>query len=229
MAAMIGVLIVVAKNPEMAAKLGLMGTKSSVMENVDWPSYMGLLGEMISALGLIGYGFVISWMFGREYSDRTVKDLLALPFPRSYIVISKLVVAAVWCIVLSVILLAASLLVGWLTGLQGGSNELILNGSVTYGITALLALLLSTPIAFLASYGRGYLPPIGFIIITMLLGQFALALGLAAYFPWAVPGLYSMTGAGGEPLGMASYVILALTSIIGVILAYAWWRYADQH
>lgn len=158
MAAMLGFLIVIAGNPALAAKLGLLGTKSSVLEYADWPAYMELLCEIISALGLLGYGFVISWIFGREYSDRTVKDLLALPFPRSYIVISKLIVAAVWSILLSLILLIGALLAGWLAGLPGFSNEVILNGAAIFGITALLALIISPPVAFFASYGRGYLP-----------------------------------------------------------------------
>lgn len=230
MALMMGVLIVISNNPELAAKMGLLGTKSSALQFADWPAYIIILGEMISALGLIGYGFVISWTFGREYSDRTVKDLLALPFPRSYIVISKFLVVAVWSIMLSLILLIGMLLVGWLTGLPGGSNEVIMNGIVTYWITALLALLVSTPVAFFASYGRGYLPPLGFIIITMLVGQFCVAVGAGAYFPWAIPGVYSVAAsAGGQPLGAISYILLVLTSIIGAILTYAWWRYADQH
>lgn len=70
----------------------------------------------------------------------------------------------------------------------------------------------------------------GFIIITLLLGQFALALGVASYWPWAVPGLYSMAASGGgQPPGAISYALLVLTGIAGVILTYAWWRYADQH
>jgi len=77
MALMMGFLMFISKNPELAAKMGLLGTKSSIVKNVDWPSYLGLLAEMISALGLMGFGFVASWVFGREYSDRTVKDLLA--------------------------------------------------------------------------------------------------------------------------------------------------------
>ncbi|HTX43230.1 MAG TPA: hypothetical protein VMC61_00775, partial [Methanocella sp.] len=140
------------------------------------------------------------------------------------------IVAAVWSIMLSLVLLVGMLLDGWLTGLPGGSNEVIVNGVITYWITALLALLVGTPVAFFASYGRGYLPPIGFIIITMMVGQFCVAVGAGAYFPWAIPGLYSMAAnAGGQPVGVISYVLLALASIVGAILAYAWWRYADQH
>jgi len=230
MAIMTGFLMFIAKNPELAGKMGLLGTKSSMMQNVDWPSYLGLLAQMISALGLMGFGFVASWVFGREYSDRTVKDLLALPLPRSYIVISKLVVVAAWSILLSLILLAAALVIGGLIGLSGGSNEVVLHGAYAYGVTALLTLILCTPVAFFASYGRGYLPPMGFVIMTLLIGQFIVAVGIGPYFPWAIPGLYSVAAStGGPQLGAISYIILVLTGLIGLAATFAWWRYADQH
>src|SRR5271157_132754 len=230
MAIMTGFLMFIAKNPELAGKMGLLGTKSSMMQNVDWPSYLGLLAQMISALGLMGFGFVASWVFGREYSDRTVKDLLALPLPRSYIVISKLVVVAAWSILLSLMLLAAALVIGGLIGLSGGSNEVVLHGAYAYGVTALLTLILCTPVAFFASYGRGYLPPMGFVIMTLLIGQFIVAVGIGPYFPWAIPGLYSVAAStGGPQLGAISYIILVLTGLIGLAATFAWWRYADQH
>ena len=49
-------------------------------------------------------------------------------------------------------------------------------------VTSLLTMLLCTPVAFFASYGRGYLPPVGFAIVT---------LGLGPYFPWGIP-LYTL-------------------------------------
>jgi ABC-type transport system involved in multi-copper enzyme maturation permease subunit len=230
MAGMMGFLMFISKNPELAAKMGMLGTKSSIVKNVDWPSYLGLLVEMISALGLLGFGFVASWVFGREYSDRTVKDLLALPIPRSYIVVSKFIVIAIWSILLAFILLAFSLVVGGTIGLTGWTNELGLQGVYAFAITTLLTLLLCTPVAFFASYGRGYLPPIGFVIFTLIVGQFSMALSLAQYFPWVIPGLYGVAAATGGPQpGAVSYIILALTSLVGLLATFAWWRYADQH
>jgi ABC-2 type transport system permease protein len=230
MAFIMGFQTYIANNPDLASKMGLLGSKSSIMQNVDWPSYLGLLTQMISALGLIGFGFLASWVFGREYSDRTVKDLLALPLPRSHIVISKFIVVAIWGILLSFILLAISLLVGQLIGLAGGSNAIVLHGAYNYTVTALLVLLVSTPVAFFASYGRGYLAPMGFVILTLVVGQFSGAVGLGPYFPWAIPGIYSVAiSTGGLQPGAISYIILALTCLIGLAATFAWWRYADQH
>ncbi|SEM24697.1 hypothetical protein SAMN04488688_110155 [Paenibacillus sp. cl141a] len=38
-----------------------------------------------SVFGLLGFGLMTSWTFGREYSDRTLKALLGLPISRGYL------------------------------------------------------------------------------------------------------------------------------------------------
>jgi ABC-2 type transport system permease protein len=37
-----------------------------------------MLAQGIAIGGLFVFGFIMSWIFGREYTDRTMKDLLAL-------------------------------------------------------------------------------------------------------------------------------------------------------
>ncbi len=227
---MIGFLMFLAKNPELAQQLGLLGTKASILElETDWPTYFEFLYIVISMGGLLGFGFLTSWVFGREYSDRTIKDLLALPVSRSRIVLAKFLVIFIWCIFLSIITVGMGLISGNLISLSGGSAELLLQGIYTCVGTSLLTILLCTPVAFFASYGRGYLPPIAFVIFTMALTQFIGILGLAPYFPWAIPVLFSGAGASeNASLGIMSYFILILTSFLGIVGTYLWWRFADQ-
>ena len=101
---------------------------------------------------------------------------------------------------------------------------------VTYFITTLLIIMLNTPIAFLALWGKGYLTPLGFVAVLLVFAQIMGALGLGTYFPWAVPGIYS--GSGGEELKMQlnaySFVILIMTSITGYLAAVFWWKFSDQ-
>ena len=64
----------------------MIGTKASLLRfgEPNWNNYLALLLQGISAIGLIGFGFITSWVFGREYSENTLKDILALPVSRSY-------------------------------------------------------------------------------------------------------------------------------------------------
>ena len=229
---MMGLLMFVQKYPEISSKLGMIGTKASMLRlgKADWSTYFGLLTQSMAGIGLIGFGFVTSWVFGREYSDRTVKDILALPVSRSFIVLSKFIVVVIWCVLLSFIFFAFGLIIGGIIHISGWSSEIAFQSAYKYTVTSLLTLLLYTPVAFFASYGRGYLPPMGFIILTLIISQFTGLVSLGPYFPWAIPGVYSVgAGTEGMQLGVVSFIILFFTSVLGLIGTFAWWRFADQY
>ena len=219
------------KHPEISEKLGIIGTKATMLRlgKADWPTYLGFLTQVMAGIGLMGFGFVASWVFGREYAERTIKDILALPVLRSNIVISKLIVIALWCILLILVFFVSGIVFGQLIHISGWSGEVIIEQTKTYWITSFLTLLLCPPVAFFASYSRGYLLPMGFVIFTLILANFIGLVGLGPYFPWAIPGLFSVpAGTEGMQLNFISYIILIFTSILGLFGTLAWWRFADQ-
>jgi len=227
---MMGLMMFVARNPEISAKLGLVGTKATLFGQNDWAGYFGLFNQMGAAIGYVGFGFVASWVFGREYIDRTAKDLLSLPVPRSSIVFSKFLVVIIWSVLLMLVMFAVGILTGQLVGIPGWSGELFTGFAGKFLITFLLTLLLVPPVAFLASYGRGIIAPIGFVILSLILAQFAGLVGMGPYFPWAIPGVNTApSGTDGMTLVAASYIILGFTGLAGLAGTLAWWRYADQH
>jgi ABC-2 type transport system permease protein len=126
--------------------------------------------------------------------------------------------------------------VGLLTGLAihlpGWSAGTVAHMLGVFLGSALLTLVLCTVVAWIACISRGYLPAVGFAILTLILTNFvAIALpNILPYFPWGIPALYSGI-AGREPLpqpGMASYLVLAATGILGFAGTVLWWRFADQ-
>lgn len=228
---MMGLMFFIQKHPEIASKLGILGTKATMLRlgKADWPTYLGFLTQGMAGVGLIGFGFVTSWVFGREYSDRTVKDILALPVLRSLIVYSKFIVVFIWCILLIFVFWVFGLIFGKIIDISGWSGQIIIDYTNTYIVTSLLTILLCTPVAFFASYSRGYLLPMGFVILTLLMANFTGLLGLGPYFPWAIPGLFGVPeGTEGMQLTNASYIILFITCLLGLGGTLAWWRYADQ-
>jgi len=228
---MMGLMFFIQTHPEISAKLGIIGTKAMMLRfgDADWPAYFGFLTQGMAAIGLIGLGFVTTWVFGREYSDRTAKDILALPVSRSMIVLSKFIVVAIWSILLIFVYFASGLFFGKLFGISGWSGEIFLQHTYTFTMTSLLTVLLCTPVAFFASYGRGYLLPMSIVILTLLMANFTGLVGWGPYFPWAIPGLLSVpAGTEGMQLNVASFTILFLTSILGFAGTVTWWRIADQ-
>ena len=223
----IGFLIFVSRNPDISQKLGLISAKANLMaySATDWPTYLGLSGMIIAAGGFLLFLLIISWVFGREFTDRTLKDMLAVPVLRSSILLAKFIVVAVWSAGLTIVIFIASLITGALIQLPGGSLSVVLHGSAVALISSGLAIMVVLPFALLASVGRGYLLPIGVAILASMMTQVVSLIGWGDYFPWAVPGLFAQ-GKGSLP--PISYVIVLLTGLAGMIGTYLWWMRADQ-
>ena len=228
---MMGLIMFVQMYPEISGKLGMIGTKATLFRygEPNWQNYFTLLLQGIAGVGLVGIGFVTSWVFGREFIDKTAKDILALPVSRSSIVMTKFVVLVIWSIILSFVFYASGLAIGFIIGLPGWDGGLILHLSIVYLVSTLLMIFLCTPTALLASYSRGYILPMAFVILTLILANFSGLVGLGPYFPWAIPGLYGVAS-GDESMQLtgASPYILLLTSLLGLAGTLAWWRFADQ-
>lgn len=224
----IALLIFISKNPQIAQKLGIISVKANLMaySATDWSSYLKLSGELIAAAGLFLFVIVISWVFGREFADGTVKDLLAVPVQRSSILLAKFFVSAAWSAMLTLVIFIFSLIMGLLIGLPDGSREVIFQGSALVVVTACLVMVTVTPFAFFASVGRGYLLPMGIAILTVMMANLVAVAGWGEYFPWAVPGLFAQ---GESPLTPVSCWIVLLTGLAGMFATYLWWKYADQN
>lgn len=225
-----GFFMFILKDPELARRLGVISVKAQITAgSADWQTYLGLLAQAVAIGGLILFSFIAGWVFGREYSDRTINDLLALPTPRAGIVIAKFIVIALWSALLTLAIYLIGLGVGTAVKLPPASDEVIRQGTEIVAITALLTIALCTPVAFMANVGRGYLAPMGFAILTVILAQVIAATGWGEYFPWAVPALY--TGAAGPlyaDLSPISFALVIFTSLVGLLATLLWWVYADQ-
>jgi ABC-type transport system involved in multi-copper enzyme maturation permease subunit len=225
-----GVFMLIIRDPEALAKAGALAMKVRAMNfTSNWASYLDVLVQAMGVGGLLLFGFVASWIFGREYSEGTAKDLLSLPVTRTEIVHAKFAVYFLWCIGLALGNLLVGFGIGSILSLSEFNLEIISGILVQYMKTTLLTLALGTPIAFFAFWGKGYLAPLGFVSVCIVFAQIVAATGYGHYFPWAIPGLYS--GAGGElknSLNIFSYLILLMITVAGYIFTIAWWKFADQ-
>ncbi|HTX90615.1 MAG TPA: ABC transporter permease [Anaerolineales bacterium] len=219
-------LIFIFKDPQLARQLGLLGAKANlVVGSADWPGYLTLMVEFTALGGFFFFCIAISWVFGREFTDGTLKDLLAVPVPRASILLAKFIVSAIWCLALIVETYLVGLALGAVIQLPGGSPAILLHGTRILAVTAAMSITLVLPFGFFASLGRGYLLPIGLAVLTAILGNLSITLGWGEYFPWAVPGLYMQA----LPLTWISYILVILTGLAGLAGTYIWWKFTDQN
>jgi len=225
-----GLFMMIMKDPERAREMGLLSTKAQLMmTTAEWSTFFGMLAQAVAIGGFIVFSIVAIWIFGREFTDRTAKDLMALPTSREEIISAKFIVVAVWVMVTTMLIFGVGLLVAAWVNLPGWTNQLGWNSFRDVMLTAGLNLLLMTPVTFFASAGRGYLPPFGWTILAIFFAQVIAATGWGDWFPWAVPALFSgMIGPRSEQLGLHSYILVFLASIFGLIATYYWWRNTDQ-
>ena len=225
-----GLFMFIMKDPERARDMGLLSVKAQLaMSTADWSTYFSVLTQAVAVGGGIVFSIVTAWVFGREFSDHTVKDLMALPTSREKIVTAKLVVISVWVFITSLWVYLAGLVAGNFVGIPGWTNALAWQSLRDLLITAAMSLTLMPPIAFIASLGRGYLPPLGFAVLTIFFSQIIAAIGWGDWFPWSVPALFSgVVGPREDQLGMHSYVLVVLASTVGLTSTFWWWRNADQ-
>jgi ABC-2 type transport system permease protein len=225
-----GLFMLILKNPEQARAMGIINAKAQITAmTADWPSFLEMIAMGIGALGQILFAFITAWVFGREFSDHTVKEWLALPTPRWLIVTAKFVVTAIWALVLGLLVFLVAMGVGLAIGIPGGSFDLARKTFLNILVTIPLNVMLMPVAAFFASRGRGYLLPLAWTILAMGLANLVSVLGWGDWFPWGVPVLVSgMVKPNADHLGLHSYLMVLLACVVGLAATYAWWRSADQ-
>lgn len=218
-----GLFMIILKDPERARAMGLISVKAQLFTAgvADWPTYFDILLQGMAIGGSIVFALITAWVFGREFADHTVKELLAIPTPRGIIVGAKFVLTALWMLGLSLLIFVIGLGIGAAVGIPGWSLELGWTSFWSVMATALLTVMLMPFVAWFASAGRGYLPPLGWAILTLVLAQVAGILGWGDWFPWSVPVLFSgMAGPRAEQVGMHSYIVVLLAFIAGMVATF---------
>jgi ABC-2 type transport system permease protein len=200
-------------DPQLLAKLGPAATG-------DWSGFLLAAAQITSAGGLLGFGVVLSWMFGREFGDGTITGLFALPVRRSTIALAKLLVYAIWAVMLSVCLAALLLLVGLIAGLGAlkGETWVALARQVGLGImTAAIA----APVAWAATLGRSVLAGVSVAIGLVVIAQVSVLAGAGGWMPLASPALWaSSSGQAVTPLQLG--LVLPYVGVFILVTAAAW-------
>jgi ABC-2 type transport system permease protein len=219
--------IFIVADPQRARDLGILGQKAQISGmTADWPGLLMFATQAAAAASLLLQSFIVTWIFGREFVDRTAHGLMALPVSRAAVVGAKYLLYAAWATLLGLWLTMLTFGVGLLMRLPGWSAESAADTAAGMVMATLATVLAITPIAYLASRARGYLAPLACALGLLLLAQVSAILGWGAYIPWAIPAI----AAGVDPTQAAtgvSWLIVVATGVLGVWATVHWWRGPD--
>jgi ABC-type transport system involved in multi-copper enzyme maturation permease subunit len=222
--------MVIIKDPEFARRAGLVNQKAHlIVSSADWPSYLSLILEMAVMFGMILIGVIVSYVFGREYTEGTAKNMLGLPMRREWYVCGKFLVTVAWFAGIVTAVVAEAVSIGFLLKLPGYDAALLGATILNIGETSALALLLSTVFGWIAIATKGYLAPIGATMLALILANVFAQTGWGKWFPWSILGLFlGAIGPRSEVLRPGSYVVIAAVCLAGVLGAMIQIRRADN-
>ncbi len=222
----VALLIWIVQDPERAARTGLLGAKAELTGiEATWPAYSGFV-VLIGSAGWLVLSFIMAYVFGREYTDRTATAMFTFPVPRHRFAIAKFATTMVWWVVIAAVTAVEAVLVGLALGLAGWTPGVPLELLASAATAVTVTWLAGPPIALLAVWSRGYLAPIGAALALLLSGQVLGQTGWATWFPWSV-----LVAANTEPGGLQPHSWLVLLATAGLGITATIWRYrtADNH
>jgi ABC-2 type transport system permease protein len=137
---------------------------------------------------------------------------------------AKLIVVAGWSTLVSTTVVVVAFGLG-LAGDLGPLDAAALEEMVALLAVALLTSLLASTLALPASAGRGYLPAIGVMVLVLMTAQLAVLFQARAWYPFAAPGLWAVSGSQGEVLvTLPQLALVPVLALIGAGVTVRWWQ-----
>ena len=200
-------------DPQLVAKLGPAATH-------DWTGFLLAAAQITGAGGLLGFGVVLSWMFGREFGDGTITGLFALPVRRSTIALAKLLIYTVWAIAMSLSLAALLVIVGLVAGLGPFTADTWSAVARQIALTVMTAAI-AAPVAWAATLGRSVLAGVSVSIGIVVVAQVSVLAGLGGWMPLASPALWAISSGEGVTSSQLLLVIPYFAACV-LVTAGAW-------
>jgi ABC-2 type transport system permease protein len=118
--------------------------------------------------------------------------------------------------------------VGAALGLAGFSTSVLVSAVGDVLLSAAVVFLLMPVVAWIATLGRGYLPPMGFAMLALVLGNIIGTTGWGKWFPWSIAPLFAgVAGPRVDVLAPSSITVVIATFVVGVAATVAQVRWAD--
>ena len=183
---------------------------------------------MSALFAILLFAIMISYLFGREYNEHTLKTMLAIPVSRGKFLLSKYVMFLVWILILTVVTSVSTLVFGFVAGLDGFSIKIMVDGFAQLLFANVLLFLTFSPFVFVSLLITNMVPAMvggaGLTLVNMLIyGQ-----TLAPYVPWVCPYLIASGEIAEYSASITvSYGIILATFAIGLIISYIYFTRTD--
>ena len=183
---------------------------------------------MSALFAVLLFAIIISYLFGREYNEHTLKTMLTIPISRGKFLISKYIMFLVWIVILTVVTSISTLIFGFAASLEGFSINLFAESFAQLLYANVLLFLTFSPFVFISLFITNMVPAmVGGATLTlvnlMVHGQ-----NWAPFVPWVCPYLIASGEIAEYSASITvSYGIILATFAIGLAVSYIYFTKTD--
>ncbi len=183
---------------------------------------------MSALFAILLFAIMISYLFGREYNEHTLKTMLTIPVSRGKFLMSKYVMFLAWILILTVVTSMSTMVFGFVAGLEGFSIKVVVDSFLQLLFANVLLFLTFSPFVFLSLLITNMVPAMvggaGLTLVNMLIyGQ-----TWAPYVPWVCPYLIASGEIAEYSASVTvSYGIILATFVIGLVISYIYFTRTD--
>lgn len=183
---------------------------------------------MSAMFAVLIFTIIISYLFGREYNEHTLKTMLTIPISRAKFLVSKYIMFLVWIVILTVVTSISTLIFGFAAGLDGFSINLFAKSFAQLLYANVLLFLTFSPFVFISLFITNMVPAMvggaGLTLVNLLVyGQ-----NWAPFVPWVCPYLIASGEIAEYSTSITvSYGIILATFVIGLVISYIYFTKTD--
>ena len=183
---------------------------------------------MSAMFAVLIFAIIISYLFGREYNEHTLKTMLTIPVSRGKFLASKYMMFLMWVVILTMVTSFSTLVFGFIAGLDGFSLKLFIDSFAQLLFANVLLFLTFSPFVFISLVVTNMVPAMvggaGLTLVNMLIyGQ-----TWAPYVPWVCPYLIASGEIAEYSASVTvSYGIILATFVIGLVISYIYFTRTD--
>ena len=183
---------------------------------------------MSAMFAVLIFTIIISYLFGREYNEHTLKTMLTIPVSRAKFLVSKYIMFLVWIVILTIVTSISTLIFGFAAGLDGFSIKLYADIFAQLLYANVLLFLTFSPFVFISLFITNMVPAMvggaGLTLVNLLVyGQ-----NWAPFVPWVCPYLIASGEIAEYTTSITvSYGIILATFVIGLVISYIYFTKTD--
>ena len=183
---------------------------------------------MSAMFAVLIFAIIISYLFGREYNEHTLKTMLTIPVSRGKFLASKYMMFLMWVVILTMVTSFSTLVFGFIAGLDGFSLKLFIDSFAQLLFANVLLFLTFSPFVFISLVVTNMVPAMvggaGLSLVNLMVyGQ-----NWAPFVPWVCPYLIASGEIAEYSTSVAvSYGIILATFMIGLAISHIYFTRTD--